>query len=126
MFKIMPFAGVGFIIAGLVSMGMPGFSGFTAEFPIFMGLWRSAPYAAVIAILGVIITAAYILRVINRVFFGQVPAELEGHLSDVSVLDKITIVLLAVFMIAFGVFPSLISNVVGSGVTHILTLVGGA
>jgi NADH-quinone oxidoreductase subunit M len=126
MFKIMPFAGVGFVIAGLVSMGMPGFSGFAAEFPIFMGLWRSAPYAAVIAILGVIITAAYILRVINRVFFGQVPAELEGHLSDVSVLDKITIVLLAVFMIAFGVFPSLISNVVGSGVTHILTLVGGA
>ncbi len=126
MFKIMPFAGVGFVIAGLVSMGMPGFSGFAAEFPIFMGLWRSAPYAAVIAILGVIVTAAYILRVINRVFFGQVPAELEGHLSDVSVLDKITIVLLAVFMIAFGVFPSLISNVVGSGVTHILTLVGGA
>ncbi|RQW76675.1 MAG: NADH-quinone oxidoreductase subunit M [Methanothrix sp.] len=126
MFKIMPFAGVGFVIAGLVSMGMPGFSGFAAEFPIFMGLWRSAPYAAVIAILGVIITAAYILRVINRVFFGQVPAELEGHLSDVSVLDKLTIVLLAVFMIAFGVFPSMISNVVGSGVTHILTLVGGA
>lgn len=126
MFKIMPFAGVGFVIAGLVSMGMPGFSGFAAEFPIFMGLWRSAPYAAVIAIIGVIITAAYILRVINRVFFGQVPAELEGHLSDVSVLDKITIVLLAVFMIAFGIFPSLISNVVGSGVTHILALVGGA
>ncbi len=126
MFKIMPFAGVGFVIAGLVSMGMPGFSGFAAELPIFMGLWRSAPYAAVIAILGVIITAAYILRVINRVFFGQVPSELEGHLSDVSVLDKITIVLLAVFMIVFGIFPSLISNVVGSGVTHILSLVGGA
>jgi NADH-quinone oxidoreductase subunit M len=126
MFKIMPFAGVGFIIAGLVSMGMPGFSGFAAEFPIFMGLWRSAPYAAVVAILGVIITAAYILRVINKVFFGHVPAELEGHLSDVSILDKITIVLLAVFMIAFGLFPSLISSVVGSGVTHILELAGGA
>jgi NADH-quinone oxidoreductase subunit M len=126
MFKIMPFAGVGFIIAGLVSMGMPGFSGFAAEFPIFMGLWRSAPYAAVVAILGVIITAAYILRVINKVFFGHVPAELEGHLSDVSKLDKITIVLLAVFMIAFGLFPSLISSVVGSGVTHILELAGGA
>ncbi len=39
MSKIMPFATVGFIIGGLVSMGMPGFSGFVAEFPIFMGVW---------------------------------------------------------------------------------------
>ena len=42
MAKVMPFAAIGFIIAGLVSMGMPGFSGFAAEFPIFMGLWRPA------------------------------------------------------------------------------------
>ncbi len=125
-FKIMPFAGVGFIIAGLVSMGMPGFSGFAAEFPIFMGLWRAQPVVAVIAILGVIITAAYILRVITRVFFGEVPQALEGHLSDVSVLDKITIVLLSVFMVAFGLFPSLISGPVSSGVRTILQLLGGA
>ena len=39
MMKVMPFAGIGFIIGGLVSMGMPGFSGFVAEFPIFMGVW---------------------------------------------------------------------------------------
>jgi NADH-quinone oxidoreductase subunit M len=126
MAKVMPFAAIGFIIAGLVSMGMPGFSGFAAEFPIFMGLWRAAPAVAIIAILGVIITAAYILRVVNKVFFGQMPVELAGHIGDVTILDKITIVLLAVFMIGFGLFPSLLSNVVGSGVTHVLTILGGA
>lgn len=124
--KVMPFAGVGFIIAGLVSMGMPGFSGFAAEFPIFMGLWRSAPVVAIIAILGVIITAAYILRVINQVFLGKIPAELEGQVGDVGILDKVTIVILAVFMVGFGIFPSLISNVIGSGVTRILAILGGA
>lgn len=114
MARVMPFAAIGFIVAGLVSMGMPGFSGFAAEFPIFMGLWGKNPAVAIIAIIGVVITAAYILRVVNKVFFGQMPAALEGHISDVSVLDKITIVLLAVFMIAFGLFPNLISNMIAS------------
>jgi len=126
LFKLMPYAAVGFIIAGLVSMGMPGFSGFAAEFPIFMGLWRAMPVAAIIAVIGVIITAAYILRVINSVFFGKLPDALEGHITPINILDKISIVLLAAFMIAFGIFPSLISQTVGSGVNHILTLLGGA
>ncbi len=52
LFKKMPFAAVGFIIAGLVSMGMPGFSGFIAEFPIFMGVWQAMPIVAMIAVLG--------------------------------------------------------------------------
>ena len=125
MIKVMPFAAIGFIIAGLVSMGMPGFSGFVAEFPIFMGLWQAYPVAAIIAIVGVIITAAYILRVVSQVFFGPVPAEFEHGLSDVGILDKISIVLLAVFMVGIGLFPSLLSGMVQSGVQHVLQLLGG-
>ena len=125
MIKVMPFAAIGFIIAGLVSMGMPGFSGFAAEFPIFMGLWQASPIAAIVAILGVIITAAYILRVIGRVFFGPLPAEMEHGLSDVKILDKVSIVLLAAFMVGIGLFPSLLSGMVQSGVQHVLQLLGG-
>jgi NADH-quinone oxidoreductase subunit M len=55
-------------------MGMP-FSGFVGEMPIFHGrLARWAPIVAIIAILGVIITAGYILLVVRRVFFGDIPA----------------------------------------------------
>jgi NADH-quinone oxidoreductase subunit M len=43
LFRKMPVAAVGFIVAGLVSMGMPGLSGFVAEFPIFMGAWQVSP-----------------------------------------------------------------------------------
>ncbi len=73
MAKKLPVAALGFIIAGLVSMGMPGFSGFVAEFPIFMGTWQAAPVAAIVAVIGVVITAAYILRTIGKVFFGNLP-----------------------------------------------------
>lgn len=126
LFKKMPVAAVGFIIAGLVSMGMPGFSGFTAEFPIFMGAWKVMPLVAIIAVVGVLVTAGYILLVIRRVFFGVLPPALEKTVTDVSIMDKIVIVTLAVMMIALGCFPSLMVPMIESGVTQILHLLGGA
>jgi NADH-quinone oxidoreductase subunit M len=66
MAKIMPVATIGFIIGGLVSMGMPGFSGFVAEFPIFMGVWREQWLVAVIASISIVITAAYIMMNIRK------------------------------------------------------------
>ncbi|MBI5053662.1 MAG: NADH-quinone oxidoreductase subunit M, partial [Chloroflexi bacterium] len=81
--KKMPFVLIGFIIASLSSMGRPGFAGFIAEFPIFMGMWRAgalpgtpefiASYYAVfaaISAIAIVITAAYLLICIQKVFFG--------------------------------------------------------
>ncbi len=123
----MPFAAVGFIIAGLVSMGMPFFSGFAAEFPIFMGLWAKTPIFALIAVLGVIITAGYILMVVRRVFFGDLPAALEKTVGDISIMDKIVVVSLSAIMVLLGWFPqALMAGMIQSGVSRILALVGGA
>ncbi len=124
--KAMPLVAVTFIVGGLVSMGMPGFSGFVAEFPIFMGLWRAQPIAALIAIVGIVITAAYVMRIVRGVFFGKMPEEFEGHMSSITVFDKVALVLLAGVMIAIGVMPSLIAPMVESGAEAILRLVGGA
>ncbi len=124
--KIMPFASVGFIIGGLVSMGMPGFSGFIAEFPIFMGIWHVNSLLAIVASISIVLTAAYILRNIRDVFFRPMPDNLEGHITDVTVLDKIAIVTLCTFMIGIGLFPSVMVPMVQTGVENILRLLGGA
>jgi len=126
MSKIMPFATIGFIIGGLVSMGMPGFSGFVAEFPIFMGVWGAQWLVAVIASISIVITAAYIMRNIRQVFFGDMPEKLEGHMTDVTVLDKVAITTLCLFMIVIGLFPSFMVPMVEKGVENILRLLGGA
>jgi NADH-quinone oxidoreductase subunit M len=124
--RVMPFATFAFIIGGLVSMGMPGFSGFIAEFPIFMGLWDSYPWIAIVAAISIVITAAYIIRIIGKVFFGKMPEEYEGHVHDVSVLDKVALGLLASILVIVGVYPSIMVPMVQSGVDNVLRLLGGA
>jgi NADH-quinone oxidoreductase subunit M len=124
--KVIPIAAIGFIIGGLVSMGMPGFSGFVAEFPIFMGVWEEQWLVAVIASISIVITAAYIMKNIRQVFFAPMPEKLEGHIGDVTVLDKVAIVTLCLLMIGIGVFPSIMVPMVETGVVYIMNLLGGA
>ena len=124
MSKVMPFAAIGFIIGGLVSMGMPGFSGFVAEFPIFMGVWKAQWLVAVIASLSIILTAAYVMLAIRRVFFGKMPEKLEGHITPITVLDKVAISTLCLLMIVIGIFPSIMVPMVETGVQNILRLLG--
>lgn len=132
--KIMPMVAVAFIIGGLVSMGMPGFSGFIAEFPIFLGLWGGNPahlwssyaWVAIIAAISIVITASYIIRIIGRVFFGQLPEEFSDHVHDVGVLDKVALVFLSAILVLVGVYPQIMAPLVESGVDNVLRLLGGA
>jgi NADH-quinone oxidoreductase subunit M len=128
MSKKMPLVAIAFIIGGLVSMGMPGLSGFIAEFPIFMGVWRVQPWVAIISAISIVITASYIIRIIGKVFFGAVPAEFdhgEHAIGDVTVLDKVALVLICVIMVTIGIYPSVMAPLIESGVENILRLVGG-
>jgi NADH-quinone oxidoreductase subunit M len=126
MIKPLPLVGIGVIVGSLVSMGMPGFSGFVAEFPIFMGIWKSQWLVAVIAAISIVVTASYVLLVVRKVFFGKVREEFEGHITPIGPLDKIALVLLMVLMIGIGWFPALMVPWVQTGVQHILALLGGA
>ncbi len=124
--KVMLWPTVAFIIGGLVSMGMPGFSGFVAEFPIFMGVWQSHPWIALLAVISIVVTASYIIRIVRSVFFGALPEEFSGHLHDVRVLDKIALGVLTVVLLVLGAYPPIMVPMVESGVQNILRLLGGA
>jgi len=124
--RLMPLVAVAFIIGGLVSMGMPGFSGFVAEFPIFMGLWQREPLVAVVSAIAIVITAGYIMRVVGRVFFGKLPSEFEGHIGPITSLDKVALVVLSGVLVVLGLFPAVMAPMVESGAQAVLRLVGGA
>jgi len=135
MMKVLPWAMVAFVIGGLVSMGMPGLSGFVAEFPIFVGVWNGGtlnltnallnpanfyPIVAILGILGVIITAAYILRAVGTVFFGDYEEHRWHDMRPMRGIDKIAIVTFVAILLAIGLFPSIISNIVESGMIPVV------
>jgi NADH-quinone oxidoreductase subunit M len=66
----MPRVAAAFMVAGLASLGLPGLMNFIAEFSVFVGSVQVYPVLAVISIFAVVITAIYILRVVQQVFFG--------------------------------------------------------
>jgi NADH-quinone oxidoreductase subunit M len=70
----LPFAALTFVLAGLASMGMPGFSGFPAELTILIGTWKTSPLWATFAAGGILVAAAFTLRVIQISFFGTTDA----------------------------------------------------
>jgi NADH-quinone oxidoreductase subunit M len=81
---------------------------------------------AVIAIGSIVITAAYVLLVVRRVFFGAMPAKFEGHITPITVLDKVAIFTLCILMIGIGLVPGIMVPMVQTGVENILRLLGGS
>lgn len=146
MMKPLPYAMVAFVISSLVSMGMPGLSGFLAEFPIFMGLWHgnaldfgATPFTAlalnpndfywivaILSVLGIVFTAAYLLRAVNSVFFGEYDAEKWHDMRPARATDYIVIVSFCLVMIVIGVYPPVIAPIVEAGVAPVMDRVSVA
>lgn len=93
MMHIMPYLGVGYIIAGLASLGLPGLSGFVAEMTIFFGSWLNSDIFrrvfTVIATTSIVITAVYILRVVGKLLFGPVQNEAHRKLTDATWFERL-------------------------------------
>jgi NADH-quinone oxidoreductase subunit M len=151
MVKKMPFVAVAFIIGGFTSMGMPGLSGFAAELPIFLGVWNAKaseavrdypgglqwlaslaqqpwyfPLIAVVSAISIVVTAAYVLRAVQKVFFGEISHDHDHHVGDVTALDKTALAVLCAFMIGIGVYPAIMAPLVETGVAAIMRLFGAA
>jgi len=122
--KIMPSGGVLFIIAGLASMGMPGLSGFIAELQILMGVWQAYPVVAALSGIGILVTAAYILRVIHSVFFGELPAAF-ANLPPITLMEKCAGGVLAALLILIGLYPSLMTRMIFHSVQPLAALLQG-
>ena len=113
--RLMPFAAVVFVIAGLASMGMPGFSGFPAELTILSGAWRVSKVWALVAAVGVLVAAAFTLRAIQVAFFGHTDetTEVTTHphlMAPVTWPERTGAVLLLGATLLIGLKPDLLLN----------------
>ncbi|PJF25870.1 MAG: NADH-quinone oxidoreductase subunit M, partial [Phototrophicales bacterium] len=138
--KVMPWVGFAFILGGLTSMGMPGLSGFVAEFPIFAGIWAASEQITltigafqlsnyysvivVLAALGIVITAAYVLRVTAAVFFGAFDRAKFPDVDDITTREKFVLVFLGAPLVILGVYPAIMEPMLQAGVRPVLAILG--
>ena len=113
--KVIPFAAVTFVIAGIASMGLPGFSGFVAELMILIGVWRAYPLLALCVGFGIIVGVVYIWRAMQNAFFigpGILPAPPNPPLPPVTIPERIGAVILIASSVLVGFYPQMLLNIV--------------
>jgi NADH-quinone oxidoreductase subunit M len=95
----------------LASLGLPGLAGFVGEFLVIVGSFDFYPFAAAIAALAMMLGAAYLLWMYQRVIFGDLTDFLKGlghHLTDMDRREVLTLSPLVVMAVGFGLFPGLL------------------
>ena len=114
----MPLFVIFFGLAGLASLGLPGLSGFVAEFHIFVGAIDAFPLFAALAVLSAALTAVYILRLLSRAALGPLNTKWEG-LHDVTRWELVAGVALLAPIIAMGVWPDPFVDRIASAVLEL-------
>lgn len=114
--KAMPFLGSVFIIAGLTSLGLPGFSGFVAEMTVFVGAFQNegAFYriATVIATASIVVTAVYILRAVGVTLWGPIKKKDYESLRDATWNEKLALGILVISIVIMGTMPWWLSDMI--------------
>jgi len=137
--KVIPFACVTFVVAGAASMGMPGFSGFVAEIQVLIGAFRMSPWLTAGAAVGILLTVAYILNAIHKVFYaedehrstgdhgshgGGEPGA-AGHegagesrwdLPPITLPERVGAVILMALLVIIGLYPSIMLDMIKANV----------
>jgi NADH-quinone oxidoreductase subunit M len=122
--KVMPFISSVFVIAGLCSLGLPGFSGFVAEMTIFMGSWQNTDsmyrLATILSCASIVVTAVYILRAAGKTIMGPITDSHYEGLDDASWNEKLAALILIAGIVAIGVTPFWINDLVTPGTETIM------
>jgi NADH-quinone oxidoreductase subunit M len=112
-------------LAAFASLGLPGLAGFVAEFQIFVGTFAVYPVLAGIALVGVLITAALFLQMLQQLFFGETPDRLTSF-ADLGARETVVLAVLLALVVLIGVWPAWLLDLVTPSSALLLDLVTGA
>jgi len=124
-----PVIAVIFSIAGFGGLGLPLTSGFAAEFLVFAGSFSSGvvdgiQVYTILAVLGVVLAAGYILWMLQRAFYGPVLEQYNGA-KDADAMEKLYMFIFVAVILLIGIYPAIVTDVIRIGVSPITGLLGG-
>ncbi len=115
----MPLLTTSLVVAGLASLGLPSTSGFVAEIHVFLGAFPVWSWLTAVGAFGVVITAGYILWMIQRSMFGPRNPHL-NDVADATPLEMLPVAAMVIAIMAVGIYPSLLVDVFSSGLQPIV------
>jgi len=108
-----------FSLALFAALGLPGLSGFVGEALVFVGAFEVYRTVTIISAIGIVIGAAYVLWMLQRVFLGPLNEKYKD-LPEINLREAISVVPIAVFVILFGVYPSPLINMIKQSLIHLI------
>ncbi len=109
----------------LAALGLPGLSGFISEALSLLGAFQTFRTLTIVAAITIVLTAAYMLWVIQRVYLGTLP-EKWRHLTDMNGREMAMLVPLAIIVIFLGIYPSPMINLMNSSLNELSSLLQSA
>lgn len=100
-------------LAAFASLGLPALAGFVAEFQIFAGTFAVEPWLAATALIGIVITAALFLQMIQQLFFGELPAA-RADFTDLDRVEFTVLLVLLLLVVLVGIYPSWLLRMIAS------------
>ncbi len=124
----MPVIVVVFSIAGLASLGLPGTSGFAAEFITFVGCYSSTAFDGIriytlLGVFGIVFTAGYILWMLQRAFYGP-PQDKFNGLPDADIVEKVCIFCFVAAILLVGIYPAILTNIIKMSIEPLMKVIG--
>jgi NADH-quinone oxidoreductase subunit M len=99
----------------MASIGLPGFSGFIAEFQVLLGAWRTLPWMAAVAGIGILIGIAFTWRALTKAFFGEpVAGQPQPHCDcpPITLPEKLGAILLVATSLGVGLYPRILTDLI--------------
>lgn len=118
--KIAPRYAAFFVIVTLSSIGLPGLNGFVGEFLILLGAFRSEPWLGAAAGLGIVLGAAYMLWLVQKLLFGPMKVRHAEHVTDLDAREVGLLLPVVLLMVAIGLGPGFILSKTGETVKSIV------
>ncbi len=112
------------MVAMFAALGLPGLSGFVSELFSFLGAFDSFRWITIISVTGIVLTAAYILWTVQRVFLGSL-SDVHKTLPDLTGRELLMFIPLAIIVIFLGVYPAPAIELMNASLSHLVDFVNG-
>lgn len=120
LWRQMPMFAVVFLVVMLSSIGLPGLNGFVGEFLILLGTFQWSRFWAVLAALGVILGAVYMLWMYQRMMYGEITHDENRHLTDLSRREMTVLVPVVILIVWIGIYPNTFLRPMEAASAHLL------